>query len=215
MAKTTGPLFSLGARQSLASTLTYATWRGIPYVRQLVIPSNPRTTSQTNARNRFKTLSDMYTRFPAILLEPFEANAEGQPYTAKNRFFKINIPLINGQTDLQDLVLGTIANGGIPPLTVVSSDAGSQDLTLTATQPTLPTGWTQVAFQAAAILDGNPTTPVIRTPVAGEDTAAAYTVVTLNFTAAGTYVWAGWNKFTKPDGSTAYSAPVVGTQVIA
>ena len=50
MAKLTGPLFSLDARQSLGGALTYSIWKGINYVRRLVVPQNPQTTCQTVIR---------------------------------------------------------------------------------------------------------------------------------------------------------------------
>lgn len=50
MAKTTGPLFSLTASGKLASTIVYAIWKGIPYVRQLVIPANPQSVGQQTPR---------------------------------------------------------------------------------------------------------------------------------------------------------------------
>ena len=54
MAKLTAPLLSLGASGKIADTLVMATWKGIPYARQYVIPANPKTTDQTNQRNAFK-----------------------------------------------------------------------------------------------------------------------------------------------------------------
>lgn len=50
MASVRGPLFSFDASGSLASTLTFSKWKGRPYVRQLVIPSNPNTISQQGNR---------------------------------------------------------------------------------------------------------------------------------------------------------------------
>lgn len=50
MAKVTGPLFSLDARQSLGKALTYSVWKGINYVRRLVVPQNPNTTCQVVIR---------------------------------------------------------------------------------------------------------------------------------------------------------------------
>lgn len=51
MAKLIGPLLSLGASGSVGGTLTYATWKGIPYVRQLVIPTYRNTTEQMAVRD--------------------------------------------------------------------------------------------------------------------------------------------------------------------
>lgn len=50
MARVTSPLMSLDASGSVGGTLTYAKWKGRNYVRQLVIPSNPRTSGQQATR---------------------------------------------------------------------------------------------------------------------------------------------------------------------
>ena len=50
MAKVTGPLFSLDARASLGKAITYSIWKGINYVRRLVVPQNPNTTCQVVIR---------------------------------------------------------------------------------------------------------------------------------------------------------------------
>jgi len=51
MAKVTGPLFSVDASGSYAGKLTFAKWKGVQYVRNKVVPSNPMTTGQVEARN--------------------------------------------------------------------------------------------------------------------------------------------------------------------
>ena len=51
MAKVTGPLMSMTASGAFGGTLVYANRLGANVVRQLVTPSNPRSTNQTVARN--------------------------------------------------------------------------------------------------------------------------------------------------------------------
>jgi len=51
MAKTTGPLLSLGASGSVGKTLTYSIWKGVSYVRQLVKPTYRNTTEQMAVRD--------------------------------------------------------------------------------------------------------------------------------------------------------------------
>ena len=53
MAVLKGPFFSLSARGSLAKTLVYACWKGIQYVRQYVVPANPKTEAQQAQRGYF------------------------------------------------------------------------------------------------------------------------------------------------------------------
>jgi len=53
MAKVTAPLLSLGASGKIANTLVASVWKGIPYMRQYVVPANPQTTDQVAHRNAF------------------------------------------------------------------------------------------------------------------------------------------------------------------
>lgn len=57
MAKVTGPLLSLDASGSVAGTMTFSKWKGINYLRQRVIPSNPRTAGQLAVRSILGTLA--------------------------------------------------------------------------------------------------------------------------------------------------------------
>lgn len=50
MAKVTSPLMSLDASGSVAGAITFSKWKGRNYVRQLVIPANPRTSGQQATR---------------------------------------------------------------------------------------------------------------------------------------------------------------------
>lgn len=50
MAKVTGPFLSLGARGTVAQTLTASFWRGVSYMRERVVPHNPKTAAQTAIR---------------------------------------------------------------------------------------------------------------------------------------------------------------------
>lgn len=55
MAKVSGPLMSMDARGKYGNTLVFSGWKGRPTVRQLVIPTNPQSQSQQDARNRVRT----------------------------------------------------------------------------------------------------------------------------------------------------------------
>jgi hypothetical protein len=57
MAKVTGPLLSLDASGTIASTMTFSRWKGVNYVRQRVIPTYKRTTEQAAVRDIVKDAS--------------------------------------------------------------------------------------------------------------------------------------------------------------
>lgn len=50
MATLTGPLMSLGARGSIAKSVTFSKWKGINTARQTVAPTNPNSTAQQAQR---------------------------------------------------------------------------------------------------------------------------------------------------------------------
>lgn len=50
MAKVTGPLMSMSASGKIANSIVFAAWKGVNYVRQYVIPSNPQSSGQGDQR---------------------------------------------------------------------------------------------------------------------------------------------------------------------
>jgi len=60
MAKLTAPLFSLGARGSLAKTLVYSVWKGVAYARAHVTPANPDTDDQKEVRGIMRDCVDCF-----------------------------------------------------------------------------------------------------------------------------------------------------------
>lgn len=50
MARVTGPLMSMSASGSIGKAITYSVWKGISYVRELVIPANPQSEDQGDNR---------------------------------------------------------------------------------------------------------------------------------------------------------------------
>jgi hypothetical protein len=54
MAKVTGPLFSMDARNKFGNALVFSGWKGRSVVRRLVTPSNPHSANQESARNRVR-----------------------------------------------------------------------------------------------------------------------------------------------------------------
>lgn len=60
MAVVKGPLFSLDASGSVAGAITFSKWKGRAYVRQRVIPSNPKTGGQLGRRAMMRFLAQKW-----------------------------------------------------------------------------------------------------------------------------------------------------------
>jgi len=90
MAKTTGPLFSLDARNSLGKAIVYSIWKGINYVRRHVVPQNPQTDDQMVVRQIITDGSQKWKDGTITSSDKLDWNtaAAGQPYSGFNLFMK-------------------------------------------------------------------------------------------------------------------------------
>lgn len=204
MARLTGPLMSLSASGTIASTLTYGNWKGIQYARTRVIPANPQSSSQTQTRTVFAFLQEYYKFAPGIAREPWEAAVTGIPMTPINMLLSKNTGVLREEVDLDMMVFSPGARGGTPPSAIVITP-GSGTLSVAVTAPTAPSGWTLTAAQGVAFLDQDPHLAIASTPVAVEDLTSTYTLLFSGLTSSVPYQVAVWLKWLTTSGDTAYS----------
>lgn len=212
MARTTGPLLSFDARQSIGKTIVYSTWKGISYARRWVQPANPNTAAQQDTRNTFKWLMSVWTFMPASVQESWDAYAEGQPMTGRNALAKFNVSQLKGDSDLTDFLFAPSAKSGpVDGGVVVTPGAGQLSVAVTA--PVLPSGWTIVQAVAACIRQQDPQTGTLYTVVAAVDATSLYACVLTGLTAGQVHRVGAWFKYQKPDLSFAYgrATMTVGT----
>jgi len=201
MAKTTAPLLSFGGSGQVGKAIVFSKWKGRPYVRQLVTPSNPNTTGQQSTRNAFSTANAIWKIAPTEFTAPWEAFAAGQVLTARNAFVGQFVAACRGQADLDLMPFSPGALAGPAPLSVTATP-GSSQLSVAIVTPTPPTGWTLAGVVAAAILDQDPEAPTDLTMTAQQE-ATSPAVVT-GLTPSVEYQVGGWPIWTRPDGRTAY-----------
>lgn len=207
MAKVSAPLLSMGARGSIGKSLVSASWRGVKYMRQHVVPANPRTTAQQANRTRFALLREMYKLAPAAVRAPWDRFAQGRPFTGSNKFVGENNRLLVGQPDFAMAVMSPGAAGGLPPAGVSSAPGSNPgEVVVTVTAPTqLPDGWSIVEAAAAAFPEQDPIGIFAGPFVAGTDPTSTYAITLAGFTAGEALATFGWIVYEKPDGSLAYS----------
>lgn len=202
MARTTGPLLSLGGSGAIAKTQVYSTWRGIPYARQYVKPANPNTEAQQVTRSLFSFLNTLWKLAPVNVQAPWTANAKGKQFTDRNKFIGDNVKGMRGDANIADLIMSPGANGGLIAADLVATPAaGEVDAVLTA--PDLPVGWAITSAVFALVGDSDPLTENPASVVVVTDAVAPYEA---NFASlsAGDYLVSAWFVFTKPNGSLAY-----------
>lgn len=219
MAKVTGPLLSLGGSGQIAKTQVYSKWRGISYVRQRVIPANPNTIPQQHTRGVQSWLQATWKLLDPAVQAIFTAYAKGKPLTDRNAFMKFNMTPLRGvgtvyAADCTGAVFSPGVAGGLAVPAVAAASGGAGLLTLTLTAPDLPAGWAIVDSIAVALLDKTVWNSADYTTHYSHDATAGY-APTFAGLAAGTYDVFGIFKYTKPDGSFAYSPSLGAQQAVA
>lgn len=212
MSKTTAPLLSFNARGAIGKTMVSSSWRGVKYMRQYVVPANPRTVAQQTVRKTFALLREMYKLAPALIRAPWDAFAQGRPFTGMNKFVGENVRVLNGELNMNNFIGSPGAGGGLPPLGISVDDSVAGELTVGFTVPEPPTGWTLSAAVAYAFLDQAPNDFFTGTITAGEDAVGPdYEVTLAGLTATELYQVGGFLRWTKPDGKFAYSVSLATT----
>lgn len=174
MARLTGPLFSLGASGTIADTLTYAAWKGIPYVRTRVIPANPNSVAQQEVRGVFSTLNNMWKRMGVQARLPFQNAVRGVAMTDRNKHIQENVAALVDDPDMDDLVMSVATGQAIIPINVTAVDGTNGRVACFAEAPPAPVGYTLSYIVGVAVREGDPSPALSPTCYEASDAAAPY-----------------------------------------
>lgn len=209
MAKLTAPVLSFGGSGTIGKTVTYASWRGIKYARQRVVPANPNTLAQQTVRKTFALLREMWKIAPDALKAPWDAFAQGRPFLGVNKFVGENVRVLNNEVDMANFIASPGARGGLPPASFTFvAGGGSGEIDATVVPPAPPSGWLVASVTAIAFLDQNPSGFFEGTITAMSDAATPFEFTFSGLDGGEDYLVAAWIVWTKPDGQAAYSVSV-------
>lgn len=111
MAKVTGPLFSLDARNTVGKAITFSYWRGINYVRSRVVPHNPNSTDQQAIRSLITDASQAWSNEDSPIDSAYKAAystfAEGKRFSGFNKYIKDAVGKNGGSAYTAPLVIPT------------------------------------------------------------------------------------------------------------
>jgi len=91
MAKVTGPLMSISASGTFGGTLVFAEWNGRAYVRERVIPTNPRSAMQTGIRSMWRFLSKFWDEIASGVQDTWASIADPQQISNFNAYMQYNM----------------------------------------------------------------------------------------------------------------------------
>lgn len=154
MAKVTAPLMSLGASGSVGGAITFSTWKGRPYVRQLVKPANPKSPLQVSTRAVMGFLAKNWSTISAADQATWQAIADtivASPFNAYTKTNLKNWTQFLGPGQKSDLLrVGTFGTKVAAPLQLVAT-GGVGQITITCDMDTQNDNWGLLIFR-------NPTT---------------------------------------------------------
>ncbi len=90
MARVTGPAMSLDASGSLAGTIVFSKWKGRNYIRERVIPANPKSGGQVGVRAMFRFLAQRWAGIAAGDQSTWDSRADDMIVSAFNAFMSYN-----------------------------------------------------------------------------------------------------------------------------
>jgi hypothetical protein len=204
-----------GASGQIGKSLVFGAWKGQKYARSYTIPSNPKSTNQQSVRALFSWVHDAYKYLDSAVSDAWVAYAKGKTLTGPNAFTSKNFVALSTYSGTPPKWTGVAANNndmifipavlGAPPATNLTVTPGATQLALSATAPTLPSGWTITEAIFTIMKQQDPsgeTEPNISTTMT--DSTDPYSVTFTGLTTAQVYVCSvGW-KVLRSDGQVAY-----------
>lgn len=146
MVKVVGPMFSFDASGTLANAATFSKWKGRNYVRQRVVPSNPKSALQVSVRAMMRFLSQAWASVSSTPRGSWEDRAEQSNVSPFNAFVGHNMARWDrfdapGQTDPVE------ETGTQPVATLDSATGGDSHVDLEFDVVTLNDVWGVMIFR--------------------------------------------------------------------
>lgn len=158
MARVTGPLHSDTASGTFAKSMTFSRWKGRPYVRERVIPANPKAPKQLGVRAMMAFLAQAWASIGASPQSSWLLDATAKGISAFNEFISANLkrwqnfqgptktnPATEASTGLT--VSAHVYTGGIGQVNLSLTASGSTNIwgiaILRSTSTITAADWTQ------------------------------------------------------------------------
>lgn len=115
---------SVAASGTYAKTLVYSIWKGRPYVRERVTPSNPKSAKQTGVRAMMAYLASLWTSIKLTAASSWEDAATANAISTFNAYIAAN--LRNWQNNLAPTRLSTDARAAAAATLTSNTATGSK-----------------------------------------------------------------------------------------
>jgi len=156
MVKVSGPMMSMAASGTLADTITFASWKGRPYVRERVIPSNPKSGAQTGRRAMFRFLTKNWTDVTGADITSWQSLADQIVASPFNAYLRQNMQ--DWHNFLAPMQGQDGTRVGTPSDNALTAAAWEENrIKLSISGAALGDNWGIAIFAATATMSGSPT----------------------------------------------------------
>jgi len=140
MVRVQAPAMSLDASGSLAGAIVFSKWKGRPYVRELVIPANPKSGGQVGIRAMLRFLSQDWTNISSADKSTWSDLAKAAVISNFNAYIGKNV--YRWRDFLGPSKTASCAESGTSPtLGTLTAVAGVRSITVTQPITTAADGW--------------------------------------------------------------------------
>lgn len=149
MVKVFAPALSLDASGTIGNAITFSKWKGRHYVRERIIPANPRSGLQVGFRSMFKFLAEQWASVGATEQASYETLADSMAISPFNAYVRANQRRWRNYKapswDIAAAEAGTPCtwNGGTP-----AAVGGPSNVTITFTPAVINDNWGLAIFRA-------------------------------------------------------------------
>jgi len=148
MVKVFAPALSLDASGTIGNAITFSKWKGRHYIRERIIPANPKSGLQTGFRAMFQFLSQNWAALAAGHKTSYDTLADSLAISPFNAYMRANQKRWRNYRAPSNNIAaaedGTVAawNGGAP-----SAVGGPSNVTLSMTPASFLTNWGVAIFR--------------------------------------------------------------------
>lgn len=147
MVKVLGPMFSFEASGTIGNIATFSKWKGRPYVRQRVVPSNPKSALQVSTRAIMRFLSQAWVGVGATPQGSWDELAAAAQVSPFNSFISKNAMRWR-EFQAPSQTYPAAETGTLPVATLDSAVGGPSYMDLTMTITTLNDVWGVALFRS-------------------------------------------------------------------
>lgn len=183
MATLTGPGFSLKASGAVGKTVVFGNWKGIPWLRSYVKPSNPKSAGQTGIRAMFSFLSKAWDTIGSDDQASYADLAITRNVSAFNVYMSNNMALWRENNPPSQNVAVAKAHTSTTVATLVTT-GGTKNVAISGTLTSGTNQWGVIIYRSTAEI----TVPSWTNAIAVINTAGGSTFSLVDSPlAAGTY----------------------------